>query len=89
MQISIHEHRHKKIQHLHRDKGMISYLLHVSCVLYLSVESLQVVFAHVGGLFTDGAFCSLQSPSQFTTNRLKPLEQLSEDTTLLQSVCDQ
>lgn len=52
------------------------------------MQSAEVVFPDVRGLFTDGAFCSLQCPTQLTTNALKPLQQFHEDVTLLQSVCD-
>lgn len=45
-------------------------------VVYLSLQSVQVVSPHVGSLFTDGTLCSLQCPTQLTTNALKPLQQL-------------
>lgn len=44
----------------------------------------QVVFPHVGRLTADGALRPLQRPAQLAAHVLEPLQQLRQDTALLQ-----
>lgn len=71
-----------------KEPGPNKRLIFFYFVVYLRVQSAQIVLADVRGMFTDGAFCSLQCPTQLTTNALKPLQQFHQDIALLQSVCD-